>query len=311
MRPALSIGAWAIAMTLVAPLASGQRAQAPHPHPGHQACRSAYASGQKLAHRGQLVKAKRLLRSCAKPQCGVFLEHQCTAQYAQIDAEMPTVVPTATDQAGAPVLDVTLKVDGTVLAGRLDGRAVPINPGLHEFSFETRDGVVIRKKLLVVQGQRNRRLTVSVKRPAAGPDRATADRATAGADRPAEVDRPPAPDLAVSSPTPAPPGRARSRWFTTGSYVLLGAGLAGVGGYGALTYWGRKDNDELASCSPTCPQSSVDHIDHLYLAADVSLAVGAAALLGGAYLVWRNHASYSVEMQPTSSGAVASFGGVF
>ena len=307
MRTRLLIGAWAIAMALGAPQAAGQRGRPARPHP-HKACRSAYAGGQKLAHQGQLVRAKKLLRSCAKPKCGAFLEHQCTLQYGQIEAEMPTVVPTATDEAGAPVLDVSLKVDGTALASRLDGRAVPINPGLHEFAFETRDGVVVKMKIMVVHGQRNRRLRVSVKRPAAQPDRTAssppeADRPPAGADRPP-------PSTLVVSP-PAPPERHRSRWFTTGSYVLLGAGLAGVGGYGVLTYWGRKDNDELAACSPTCPQSAVDHIDNLYLAANVSLAVGAAALLGGAYLVWRNHASYSVEVQPTGSGALATFGGVF
>ncbi|HKE14668.1 MAG TPA: hypothetical protein VKB80_07380 [Kofleriaceae bacterium] len=344
MRRILAIALCAACAGLGARPAMGQK-RAPHgaPHGGSvkAACHLSYKNARKLEQSGQLVKAEKFLRVCAKPKCGVFLEHQCTFAYARIEADMPSVVPTATGPDGKPVMALTFKVDGTVLASRLDGHAVTIDPGLHEFSFVAENRVVSRQKVMVLQGQRNRHITVSVPEevavaaaatgqpaaPEAAPPGTPAPMATdapkaAGAPPKQIETRPPRqaeaepvpekePDISLTAaPPPEPPSRG-SRWFTTPSLVLMGVGVAGVGGYGVLTYWGRKDNDDLAQCAPDCPQSSVDHIDNLYLAADISLGVGVAALLGGAYLVWRHHAHYAVEVQPTAGGAVAGVSGAF
>jgi len=148
------------------------------------------------------------------------------------------------------------------------------------------------------------------------PERPIARNKKAKAAPPPEPENEPEPEARpdiVSSSAP-PPASAKNGWMSTGSYVLLGTSLAGVAGYGVLTYWGRKDNDKLAVCSPDCAQSDVDHIDRLYLGANLSLGVGVAALLGGAYVMWRNHHSYSLErvaVEPTRSGALATFSGSF
>jgi hypothetical protein len=68
-------------------------------------------------------------------------------------------------------------------------------------------------------------------------------------------------------------------------YLLATVGVAGIGGFVLGTSWGRRDNAALDSCSPNCPQTSVDHVKRLYLAANVSLGIGAAALSSAA-LVW-------------------------
>jgi hypothetical protein len=306
---------------------------------GSLACQNAYKKAQVAEKEGELVRAKRFLRTCAKQKCGKFLEHECTVAFARIESEMPSVVPTATDEAGKPVIDMTLKVDGYVLASKLNGHAVPINPGMHEFSFETKSGAVVaRKRIMIVQGQRNRRLAVSVgkaqiqtepdKKTEAEPSEAisaqepeqetigaqlqpTAKKKENAAPEPEEetVSRP---DI-VSTSAPAPV-KKRNGWMSTGSYVLLGTSVVGFAGYGMFTYWGRKDNDKLSVCSPDCPQSDIDHINNLYTAANISLAVGATALIGAGYVMWRNHNSYSLErvaIQPTKSGALATFSGSF
>ena len=87
----------------------------------------------------------------------------------------------------------------------------------------------------------------------------------------------------------------------------MGSGLAAIAGYGVLTVWGRGDNDQLAKCTPNCPQASVDHIHNLYLAADISLGVGVAAVLTGGWLWWRNYRHVNVSVGPT----YASIGGAF
>jgi hypothetical protein len=103
--------------------------------------------------------------------------------------------------------------------------------------------------------------------------------------------------------------------------VLGGLGLAGLGGYALLTYWGRKDNADLDLCSPTCPWSDVQHIQKLYIAADISAGVGVLALAASTWLFVRSGSSsnevaakprsYVLDVKPTSSGAFATVSGAF
>jgi hypothetical protein len=243
-------------------LSSGQAVAKPSNDDG-RACTAAYESAQERERSGHLIEAKESFLTCAKETCGTFLEQECTARYARLNADIPSVVPMVTDDAGAPRVDVAVTMDGEPLISRLDGRAVPVNPGMHEFVFSAGGKVFSRQKLLIGQGQRNRAISTSL--------------------RSAEK-------------------RAQERMVD------------------ALTYWGRKDNDMLAQCSPNCPQSSVDHIHRLYVSADVSLGVGIAAL-GAAYWVFAASRSKSEEkpadeaylftVQPTSSGAFAAVSGSF
>jgi len=116
---------------------------------------------------------------------------------------------------------------------------------------------------------------------------------------------------------PASPARSHAL-----AYSLTGIGVAGLAGFGLITYWGRKDNDLLGACTPNCAQSSEDHIKRLYLIADVSLGVGVAAL-AGAYWAFAHargeslkeesatEAAYMFGVQPTAAGAVGTVSGTF
>jgi hypothetical protein len=101
--------------------------------------------------------------------------------------------------------------------------------------------------------------------------------------------------------------------------VLGGVGIAGLGAGALLTYLGRKDNDALATCSPDCPTSSLSRIRAMYVAADISLAIGGATLAGSALfflLSSRSEANppkraLSVDVSPTRLGATAVVWGAF
>ncbi len=313
-----------------------------------KACSTAFKTATQLEQSGRLVSAKDQYLSCAKSACGAVLRQKCTSRYTQLESDIPSVVPLVTDESGDPRVDVEVTVDGVPLASRLDGRALSVDPGVHEFSFNADGAVLSTQKVMIVQGQRNRPITVSMqpankggKRAVLGPAKATpALDAKAALEKPAvdrqaleKPERDPenektVPDKAATAssepppssetpPSEAPPKRGPGAM----PYVLGAAGLAGVGGYGMLVYWGRKDNDLLARCAPTCPQESVDHIRKLYLAADISLGVGIAAL--GAAATWMivgsgggkeeraNKPRYVVDVTPTSSGAFASVAGTF
>jgi hypothetical protein len=296
-------------------------------------CETAYQSAQERERTGHLTEAKDAWLACAKAACGTFLHNECSVRYTQLEADIPSVVPSVTDDAGAPRTAVEVKMDGEVLTAQIDGRALPIDPGLHEFSFSTDAGVFSTQKLMILQGQRNRLISASLHAPgrparkkkavyAAADDPFAAEstarsRAAAVGDGAAAGETPGLDLVAHGAPVRSGPSKV--------TYVLGGLGLAGLGSAALLTYWGRKDNDLLGQCATsttTCPPSSVAHIKRLYLGADISLGVGAAAL-GAAYWVYaltrpghqaaagRESSVAMFDVQPTPSGAVATVSGSF
>ncbi len=311
------------------------------PLPRHE-CRIAYKKAQALEASAHLREARDMLLACAKATCGRFLQHECSARYTRIDSDIPSIVPLALDETGAPLVDVKIEMDGEALASHLDGHALLVNPGLHEFSFNRQGSNPVFEKIMIVQGQRNRTISVSLQASASPPAPApvpaapvvqSAPPVVASAPPPAKVAATPAPEPApAATPAPAPAPLSPSedaRVVTTVppsnlptilSFVLGGTGLVAVGTGALLTVWGRRDNKLLADCSPGCRPESVTHIRKLYIAADISFGVGAAALATSVWFLATRLASddYSpastnlgVAVQPTPSGAVAAVSGRF
>ncbi len=272
-----------------------------------RACKRTYLEAQRAERDGQLFEAKALLRRCGIPACGQFLEHQCTVGYSRIGDDIPSVVPAVTDDAGDPVVEVNVWLDGVMVAEEIDGLAIELEPGLHQLAFETEaDGVFARRKIVARQGERNRRIDVQLhtRGQAERPHAATPAKAAA---KPASRKRV-RQDL-VSEPAELTTAtRRRSR---LPGYLLIGLGAVGVTGYGLLTYWGRQDNAALSACSPNCPRASFEHVRKLYISANVSLGVGGFALASGAYLLWRAWSPYRVDVEPTRGGGIASIRGEF
>ena len=278
----------------------------PRPRRAQRACENAYKRAGKLEQSGQLLKAQEELQNCTRSVCGKFLQHQCTVRYDQIVSDTPSVVPIVADADGAPIIDVHVTMDGAPLTSRIDGRAIPIDPGLHEFSFEQDKTVIGTQKIVILQGQRNHPLSVKLRRPKEEA-RQELPPASAVRDPAAKAPEKRVPPAALSELPAEEPRRGSS----LGPYLLIGSGLMAIGGYGLLTYWGRQDNDKLAMCTPNCSQASVDHIHDLYLAANISLSAGIVAVVTGGWFVWRNHSRYAMSVEPTPSGAYASVGGIF
>jgi hypothetical protein len=287
-------------------------------------CGAAYKSAQDRQQAGALREARELFQTCAQPTCGAFLQQECSTRFAQLNHDIPTVIPVVTDEKGAPRVDVEVKMDGKSFASELDGRALPVDPGMHEFVFSTDRGVISTQKILVAEGQRNRVISVSLRAKKGDTQKTdtqeTAVAASEGATSGEATSE--APHQGAPEET-TPEAAAKSGPSRTLTYTLGGVGLAGLGTFGLLTYWGRKDNDKLGQCAPNCPQGTVDHIHRLYLSADVALGVGIAAI-AAAYLVYAHSRSTEEEaagreeallfgVQPSSSGsgAVGSIAGTF
>jgi hypothetical protein len=282
-------------------------------------CAGSYTEAQTKEAAGRLLEARQLYLQCARGSCGAFLLSECTTRHARLDSDIPSVVPVATEKSGAPRADVEVTLDGEPFAEWLDGRSLQVNPGLHEFVFHMDDGLTVSEKVMILQGDRNRRIAASV--PNKESNVAEVAPPTAASTHEDASDKPKRHLVrtARSSQT-APKEPAQSSHAL--SWVLGGVSALGGGGFVLLSAWGKKDNDLLQRCAPSCQQASVDRVKQRYLAADVSLGVGAVAL-SSALLIYalsgssserpaRNESAYSLDVHPTTgAGALASFKGSF
>jgi hypothetical protein len=297
------------------------------------ACANAYKSALQLESDAHLRQAKDAVGACMKAACG-SVRPKCAALLARLETDIPSVIPVVTDTSGAPRSNVEVTVDGEVLTSELDGRPLPVDPGLHAFSFATDGGVLATKKVMIVQGERNRPIAIEMgaqekrgaKRsgatdlPSITPPDKSGDEPTERTEPTPERKRTTR-ELAPASPTAdEPPPKPESSGGSAAPYLFGTLGVVGLGAFGAFTYWGKKDNELLAACSPNCSPSSVDHIRKLYLAADISLGVGVVALgtatilalsSGGSSKEKPAEAAYVVDVHPTPSGAFASLSGAF
>jgi hypothetical protein len=279
--------------------------------PAPAACLSARNGAEARTEAGRLLEARELLLSCAKPSCGASAMQQCSARLLRLESDIPSVVPVVTNPEGEPVIDVEVRSEGTLLASRLDGRGLLVDPGVHEFSFSAGDRVFATRKIMIVEGQRNRPIAVSLPQPSPPP--------TPAASAPAEAPEPERTTEPEAPPPVAPPRRERHGPSPV-VYGLGGLGLAALGAGALLTFWGNRDNAALASCSPTCIPADTDHIRALYLASDITFGVGAAALGAAAVLFFTTRsrsdahptqAAYVFSLEPTRGGSLASIAGTF
>jgi hypothetical protein len=230
---------------------------------------------QALEQSGHLREARDAALECSPAVCGELVSQQCRTRHQILEEEIPSVVATAVDERGAPLVEVEVRVDGALLTTRIDGQGFVLDPGLHEFSFSAKDRSPYVQKILIVQGERNRRVSAVLQPvpsvPSAG---ATEAAAAVAATPPANAAPAAAAPVAASAAVVTEPSRHVSGW----TYVVGGVGVAALGTSIALATWGHTDNQLLDQCAPNCSQESVDHVRHLYIAADISLGVGVVAL---------------------------------
>jgi hypothetical protein len=256
-------------------------------------CKAAYAASQERERAGSLREARDALVGCAKTECGKALRQQCELQYNRLDSMVPTVVLRFTDKSGARREDVQVRMDGQPFASKLDGQPLPVNPGVHEFTFVTADGQQATSKVMIVEGQLHRPIDVGLAPPVAATPSGQAP-----ASQPAAAPKegaPPVPPVGEEPEAPLPAGSPGL------PFAIGGAGLVVAGGGVALLLAGKQNTVGLA----------VD-----------AIGVGAGGIIGALWLLGRPHphevekkasarVTYKVDVVPTTSGGVASMSGTF
>lgn len=296
------------------------------------ACVAALKDAKAREQEGALQAARVLLRQCAQNPCSAFVRQQCANRNTKLELDTPTVVLLVTDAAGGSRTDVQVKVDGEPFASQLDGRAIPIDPGMHDFSFIADGRVFATQKILIVQGQRNRFITANIGKAgrgavaadeSAGPTEEQAAKLPVGRPRVKVAATAPGkkaePEESTTAESPSSEEGSAPKHRRILPWVLTGVGAAALGTGAVLTLWGRKDNNNLSECSPNCAAATLSHIKKIYQGADIAIGVGVAAL-AAAYWSYAftsdggskgSETALRLDVAPTTSGGFAAVSGRF
>jgi hypothetical protein len=242
-------------------------------------CLSATESSLALRHQHKLRDARAKLLVCSADSCPVDIRNECIHRVAEINAAIPTIVFEARDAAGNDLGAVKVTMDGEVLAERLDGIALSIDPGARAFTFATAGHPAVGKQFLIREGEKDRRERIVFGRP------------SAVAATPLPVARPTSTITESTAPTlSARPEPRRSGTQRALAVAAAGVGIVGLGvGTGFGLYSSSKHGDAVKACpSPQCAdQNGVDLWNQARSAGTISTVafiVGAVGVAGGAVL---------------------------
>jgi hypothetical protein len=227
-------------------------------------CVAASEKAQQLRNAGKLIEARDQLAVCGRQECPRLVQQDCTQWMAEVLNALPTVTPAAKDRAGRDIVDARLSIDGKPVTDTLDGKAVPVDPGVHTFRFETKGAPAVEEQVVVRQAEKNRFLPVTF---AIGEEGGTR-----------------------SPPPPPPPGGGGEE--PASHPPVVGFAVAGVGLIGggiALVLGLNADSDARNlrdSCAPKCTQQQVDDVkSHQQTAVIVGVAAGVVFAAGVALIV--------------------------
>ncbi len=273
-----------------------------------QQCTSAAERGQQLRDDGKYLRARDAFTFCSRTVCPAMVQSDCIKWLADLAAATPSVVIIAKDASGNDVKAVTVTVDGVPLTGALDGRPIPVDPGEHQFHFETPGAPAVDERVVIHVGEKNRTLTAQF----AGPPAAS------------KQDQPPTQGPAagaVAEPheeTKVGP-HGGSSWHTIG-WIAIGVGAASLVGSGvslAVRQSALSDAQRLCGANfDGCPPNSSDVASDQSRGRTASTLftvfgiLGVAGVAGGIVLLATTdgHQQQStITLRPTLAGAVATW----
>jgi hypothetical protein len=215
-------------------------------------CIAAYEQTQTLRKDEKLIAAKAQAAICSRESCPALLTKDCAKWLAELENIIPTVILDPRTPTGALRADARVKLDGARFAGKIDGKPFPLDPGNHTFVFEA-DGAAPAENLVPLrEGEKNRKITVTLAPPPASPSGEGAK----GSDRPIPI----------------------GVWIFGGATVVA----LGTSAFFAIDGLGKKS--DLDTCKPRCAASDVDAMSSSFTLADVALGAGVMAGAAAVYL---------------------------
>lgn len=268
--------------------------------PSKKQCAAAYEEAQAQRSDGKLSAAREQALVCAQDACPAVVRGDCARWLQEIEQSLPTLVFRVEDRGGQETADVRLYVDGKLARERLDGKAVPVDPGEHRLRFEIAGADPKEERVVVREGEKLRTIDVSF-----------------AAEKQAEPAATPA--AAATTPDEADKGGGAP----VIAYVLGGVGVLGLGAAGTFGFLALSEKGDLEErCAPDCSRTQVDEVRTKLLVADVALGVGVVSL-GIATVLFltagpsgdskeaRRAPPLQVGVAPLAGGAFAGVSGAF
>ncbi len=226
-----------------------------------QTCAAAHEEAQVLRLKGNLKGSREKLKSCSRDACPALVRNDCVTWLDQVERSMASIVVEA-QKGGSDLVDVRVYFDGVLVASRLNGKAIEVEPGEHLLRFETGGAKPLQRQVVIREGEKSRLVSVRF-------------------DDGSAASKPPPPPAA---PGPVAPEPELERPVPPGVYVFGALGLAGLAGFATFGLIGKGEVSDLDKCKPACERDEVDSARNKYLLANASLSVGGAALVGAG--VW-------------------------
>jgi hypothetical protein len=247
-----------------------------------ESCARDAETSQEHRDAGRLIQARERLRSCAREACPRAVRQDCRTWLAEVEGILPSLVLLANDDQGRALHDVSLQVDGKVIAKVLDGKPVFLDPGVHRLMLTSAGHDAWEQDIVVRTGEKNRSLMAVLRRTGASKSDGTGD----------------------SEGTTVP----------AISWLLLGVGAAALGTGAYLGLDARADVADMRdTCAPGCPSSDVDDARRQLLFADVALGTGLVAV-GAATWFWvkgKPETPDQVRIEVLPGGWAAAYAGDF
>lgn len=261
-----------------------------------QECAAAYDATQTLREQGKLLEARQQALACSNANCSSYVVKDCTQWASEIEASLPTVVFVVQDASGADTTAVRVSVDGHVLGEKLDGKAVPLNPGEHVIRFEMAGAGPVEQKVLIRQGDKYRNLSAAFK----GDKPKDAQPSTLHEAPPSQ---PPGPRHDSATPSPPPSQRETNSGWRYTSYGAAGLGVLGLV-VGAVS--GAMVMSQHKTLVNECPDGGCSSDLHGTLESYRAKAlVSTIGFIGGGALLAGGVGLYFFGPQPSATGAAS------
>lgn len=136
------------------------------------ACLSNHERSQVLRKAGQLAEARAAAMQCTVDVCPSLVRSECAVWVDEITRDLPTLVVRVQNDDGCDLTEGTMSIGDRVVDRGLDGSAQEVSPGQHVVRVVRADGQVAEQRVVVREGEKNRRVDVyfgDPKRTCGGP----------------------------------------------------------------------------------------------------------------------------------------------
>lgn len=251
---------------------------------------TANESAQDLQRTGKLTDARVQLATCIATTCPAAIRQDCAQRLEEVTRIQPTLILEAKDTAGNDLSAVEVVMDGKLLAQKLDGNAIPVDPGEHRFVFDAAGFSSLEKSVVVRVAEKDRVVrALLTARPAEAPP------------KPTVVEVPgPAPAPPVLPPEASPPahGLGASAWT---SFVVGGAGLVAGGVLTVLWAQAKQGGDAACGTPGSCDPTTADQWESKQRSYTIGLAIGFGVAVVGAgmgVLLSSGHSGSAAQARP-------------